>query len=59
VGDSTIKLFPGAVVFIPKNCRHRLSNAEGAEPLIVVDVQLGERFDEDDIERLGDLYGRV
>jgi mannose-6-phosphate isomerase-like protein (cupin superfamily) len=59
VGDSTIGLSPGSVVSVPRNCLHRLRNTDGTEPLIVVEVQLGTCFDESDIERIDDVYGRV
>jgi len=36
---------------------HRIENT-GREPLFFVEVQLGDSFDEDDIERLEDDYGR-
>jgi hypothetical protein len=36
---------------------HRIENT-GREPLIFVEVQLGDSFDEGDIERLEDDYGR-
>jgi len=44
-------------VFIPKNSVHRLANT-GTEPLILIEVQIGDYFGEDDIERLDDIYDR-
>jgi len=47
----------GDHVHIPILARHRLRN-HGAEPLILVEVQMGELVDEADIVRLSDDYGR-
>jgi mannose-1-phosphate guanylyltransferase/mannose-6-phosphate isomerase len=58
IGDSRIALSPGSFVFVPKACKHRLRNLSENQALIVVEVQLGESFDEDDIERIEDEYGR-
>ena len=48
----------GSVVDIPSKTTHRLKNSS-AEILIIIEVQTGEYFGEDDIERLEDKYGRV
>ena len=37
---------------------HALAN-ETDDPLVVIEVQMGELLDEDDIERLDDRYGRA
>jgi mannose-6-phosphate isomerase len=47
----------GERVFIPRGTVHRLS-ASGDGPIRVLEISFGE-FDEDDIVRLEDLYGRV
>jgi len=44
-------------IFIPLGAKHRLENP-GAQPLFVVEVQSGEYFGEDDIERFEDRYNR-
>lgn len=56
--DSFIDVKAGSSVFIPKGCRHRLKNTSDTEALILVEVQLGQYFGEDDIERIADDYGR-
>jgi len=43
---------------IPLGSKHRIENA-GGEPVVVVEVQTGEYFGEDDIERFEDDFGRV
>jgi mannose-6-phosphate isomerase-like protein (cupin superfamily) len=49
---------PGESIDVPIGARHRCSNP-GAEDLVFVEVQLGDYFGEDDIERYEDDYGRV
>ncbi len=44
-------------IFIPIGVPHRLANIAN-EPLVVIEVQLGECL-EDDIIRLEDMYGRA
>jgi mannose-6-phosphate isomerase len=48
----------GRAVDIPAGSAHRVKNT-GAENLVFVEVQTGEYFREDDIERLEDDYGRL
>ena len=59
LGDSEIPLFCGRSIFIPKGCKHRLSNTDDRESLIVTEVQIGDYLGEDDIKRYADIYGRV
>jgi mannose-1-phosphate guanylyltransferase/mannose-6-phosphate isomerase len=47
----------GEELFVPRWTVHRLS-AEGDEPVRILEVSFGE-FDEGDIVRLDDVYGRV
>ena len=47
-----------SAVDIPSNKTHRLENSS-AENLVIIEVQTGVYFGEDDIERLEDKYGRV
>ncbi len=49
----------GSSVFIPKGCKHRLTNTDEKESLIITEVQLGDYFGEDDIHRYEDIYGRL
>jgi mannose-6-phosphate isomerase-like protein (cupin superfamily) len=51
-------LHAGSSLDIPKKAKHRVQNSSG-ENLIFIEVQTGEYFGEDDIERLEDKYGRV
>ena len=58
IDDSKKLLNPGTIVFIPKNSIHRLTNKSMQDTLVIVEVQLGESFKEDDVERIFDDYGR-
>ncbi|APV50491.1 mannose-1-phosphate guanylyltransferase/mannose-6-phosphate isomerase [Betaproteobacteria bacterium GR16-43] len=44
--------------FVPLGSRHRLENRETV-PLQIIEVQVGDRVDEDDITRYEDVYGRL
>jgi mannose-6-phosphate isomerase-like protein (cupin superfamily) len=52
-----IVLGPGGSVDIPREAPHRIRNP-GSDPLVFIEVQLGEYLEEDDIVRLEDDYGR-
>jgi len=55
--ERRILLGPGESVDIPCGARHRVRNP-GDEPLVLIEVQRGDYFGEDDIERFEDDYGR-
>ena len=59
IDDSVIECGSGDSFFIPKGAKHRLSNTSETENLIITEVQLGDYFGEDDIERFEDDFGRV
>lgn len=50
-------LGPGDAIDIPRGSAHRIGNPT-EETLVFIEVQVGEYFGEDDIERLDDDYGR-
>ncbi len=56
--NRAIDLVPGATVEVPRGAVHRIEN-DGASPLVVIEVQLGDYLEEDDIVRLEDRYGRA
>ncbi len=56
VAGATFDLTPGVMIKVPTGADHRLTAAAG-EPLVIVEVQLGD-CDEKDIVRLADDYGR-
>lgn len=47
----------GEVLMVPFRAKHRVQNI-GDEPLVFIEVQRGDYFGEDDIERFSDDYGR-
>jgi glycosyltransferase involved in cell wall biosynthesis/quercetin dioxygenase-like cupin family protein len=57
VGEQETLLKPGQSVEIPKGAVHRIMNP-GDIPLVLVEVQTGDYFGEDDIIRLEDDYDR-
>ena len=56
-GDRTYELRRNESTFVPIGMRHRLENL-GADLLRMIEVQVGERVDEEDIVRYEDHYGR-
>lgn len=56
-GDETLELARNESVFIPVQTAHRIENP-GDGPLEFIEVQVGDRLDENDIVRLEDRYGR-
>lgn len=59
IGESVIDVKCGSALFIPKGCKHRLTNISESEALIITEVQIGDYFGEDDIIRYEDIYGRI
>jgi len=57
--DRQIPLEAGESVDIPKGAAHRIQNPDTREELVFIEIQRGDYFGEDDIERLEDDYGRV
>ena len=57
IGDDQFRVAPGSHVHIPRRAPHRLQNI-GDQPLMIVEVQYGDRLDEDDIVRIEDDYHR-
>ena len=57
-GARELELAVNESTFIPIGTPHRLEN-RGADPLQIIEVQVGAYVGEDDIERLDDQYGRV
>lgn len=51
-------LSAGSAIDIPRGAAHRIANT-GDEPLVFIEVQHGDYFGEDDIERLEDDFGRA
>jgi mannose-1-phosphate guanylyltransferase/mannose-6-phosphate isomerase len=58
LGEKEFLLEPNQSTYIPVETLHRLENP-GTEDVHLIEVQTGDYFGEDDIERLEDIYGRV
>jgi mannose-6-phosphate isomerase-like protein (cupin superfamily) len=58
LGGKEVSLKKGESADIPQGEAHRIANI-GTTLLAFVEVQTGEYFGEDDIERIEDDYGRV
>lgn len=59
--ESLVKLSAGEYIRIPRHSWHRISNPANqnpAEQVEIIELQLGDYFGEDDIERQQDDYGR-
>jgi mannose-6-phosphate isomerase len=50
--------YQGESIHIPLGSKHRIIN-ENDIPLVLIEVQVGTYFGEDDIVRIEDDYGRV
>ena len=57
LGDTFIRPQGGERIFIPRTTEHRLS-AAGDRAVRILEISFGE-FDENDIVRLEDVYGRT
>jgi mannose-6-phosphate isomerase-like protein (cupin superfamily) len=58
VGDEEFLLEANQSTYIPTETLHRLENP-GDEDVHLIEVQTGDYFGEDDIERFEDIYGRI
>ncbi len=58
LGDQEFLLEANQSTYVPIETLHRLENP-GDEDIHLIEVQTGNYFGEDDIERLEDIYGRI
>lgn len=58
LGDDEFLLKANQSTYVPIETLHRLENP-GDEDIHLIEVQTGNYFGEDDIERLEDIYGRI
>jgi mannose-6-phosphate isomerase-like protein (cupin superfamily) len=58
LGDKTVPVTAGQSVDIPRKSIHRIENS-GQDNLVFMEIQTGDYFGEDDIERLADDFGRI
>ena len=57
IGETVQTLHADQSIEIPKGAKHRLTNPDQTN-LIIIEVQLGNKLDENDITRYEDKYGR-
>ncbi len=57
LGEQTLEKKSNESVFIPVNTKHRMIN-NTKEDIIFIEVQCGEKLDENDIIRYSDIYAR-
>jgi mannose-6-phosphate isomerase-like protein (cupin superfamily) len=55
--DEVLEIGRDQAVYLPLGARHRVENP-GDEMLVLIEVQIGDKLDENDIVRLEDRYGR-
>ena len=55
IGDTKIPLQAGSDCFVPRGVHHRIES--GSSPLTILELAFGT-FDEEDITRIEDRYGR-
>jgi mannose-1-phosphate guanylyltransferase/mannose-6-phosphate isomerase len=58
LGEKKYSVKPGSAIDIPIGAAHRMENSYSKD-LVLIEIQTGTYFGEDDIERLEDKYGRV
>jgi mannose-6-phosphate isomerase len=56
-GDREVPVKAGTALDVPRTTVHRLTNT-GPKNLVFIEIQTGDYFGEDDIQRLEDDYGR-
>jgi mannose-6-phosphate isomerase-like protein (cupin superfamily) len=57
-GDEVLELSSNEAIYLPVETRHRVENP-GPGMLELIEVQVGDRLDENDIVRFDDRYGRA
>ena len=57
VDENVTTLTEGESVYIPVGATHRMANT-GKRPMVLVEIQTGSYFGEDDIIRYEDMYNR-
>ena len=59
LNDVEIIVRTGEALDIPQGSAHRIENSPDEEKLVIIEIQTGDYFGEDDIERLDDDFGRA
>lgn len=56
--DNIITVKAGETILIPLGAKHRMANPSDKEDMVLIEVQTGTYFGEDDIVRIEDDYDR-
>lgn len=59
LGDDTLYRKQNDAIYIPEKTKHRIKNTSKENELIFIEVQTGDKLDENDIIRFEDNYGRT
>ena len=59
VGNQTGYMYPHDDIMVPYHANHQIANPSETDDLVIIEVQTGEYFGEDDIVRLEDPHDRV
>ena len=57
IDGDTKNVVAGQSIFVPRHAKHRIENV-GIEPVLIIEVQIGNYLGEDDITRYDDIYDR-
>ena len=57
IGDEIKFLIAGQSAYIPLGAKHRMENV-GTQPMVLIEVQIGNYLGEDDIVRYADAFNR-
>jgi mannose-6-phosphate isomerase-like protein (cupin superfamily) len=58
LGEKKYPVKPGSAIDIPSGAAHRVENTSFKD-LVLIEIQTGTYFGDDDIDRLEDKYGRT
>lgn len=59
LGDDTLYRKADDSIYIPLKTKHRIKNTSKNKNLVFIEIQTGEKLDENDIVRFEDNYGRL
>jgi mannose-6-phosphate isomerase len=58
IDGSNVTVQAGISIDVPRGAHHRIANS-GSRDMVFIEIQSGDYFGEDDIERFEDDYGRI
>lgn len=59
VDEKEYKISSQQIVYVPRKSKHRITNTSSRDPLLICEMQVGDKISEDDITRYADIYGRA